>query len=116
MRKETMMTKELTRAEEASLGRDVLHAIRYYLAGRRAIVVLAATMIIAGLALSWNWLTAVGLAPLLIGVLPCVAMCALGLCMSRMTGRSCSSEDVPPKAVEGSDVQRNAPVKQEADA
>lgn len=31
----------------------------------------------------WDWLAATGLATILIGVLPCVAMCALGLCMGR---------------------------------
>lgn len=38
--------------------------------------------IFGGLALNWGWLTAVGAAPLLIGILPCAAMCALGLCMA----------------------------------
>lgn len=31
----------------------------------------------------WDWLAATGLATILIGVLPCLAMCALGLCMGR---------------------------------
>lgn len=31
----------------------------------------------------WDWLAAAGLATILIAVLPCVAMCALGLCMGR---------------------------------
>jgi hypothetical protein len=31
----------------------------------------------------WDWLAATGLATILIAVLPCVAMCALGLCMGR---------------------------------
>ncbi len=35
----------------------------------------------AGLALNWDWLTAVGAAPILLSLLPCAAMCALGLCM-----------------------------------
>jgi hypothetical protein len=33
------------------------------------------------LALGWNWLTAVGLAPLIISAAPCLIMCALGMCM-----------------------------------
>ncbi|TAL76373.1 MAG: hypothetical protein EPN75_14500 [Beijerinckiaceae bacterium] len=41
----------------------------------------------AGLAWQWSWLAAIGVAPLLVGAAPCVAMCALGLCMHRM----CSS-------------------------
>ena len=31
----------------------------------------------------WDWLAATGLATILIAVLPCAAMCALGLCMGR---------------------------------
>jgi hypothetical protein len=31
----------------------------------------------------WDWVIAVGLAPILVAILPCAAMCALGLCMGR---------------------------------
>jgi len=31
----------------------------------------------------WDWLVATGLAAVLIGVAPCLGMCALGLCMRR---------------------------------
>lgn len=34
-----------------------------------------------GIALNWNWLAAAGFTPFLLGVLPCAALCALGLCM-----------------------------------
>lgn len=44
----------------------------------------------AGLAWGWGWLTAVGLASVIISLLPCALMCALGLCMSR-GNRSSSS-------------------------
>ena len=54
----------------------------------------------AGLAFNWSWLVAAGLAPLLLSVLPCVAMCALGICMSRMTGGSCSKQAAPQEGVE----------------
>ena len=78
------------------LGRDVMNAARYYLSRRRRGLVLAGTAVVAaGLAFNWSWLTAAGLAPLLLSVLPCVAMCALGICMSRMTGGSCSKEAAP---------------------
>ena len=51
----------------------------------------AVTALAAGAALNWRWLTAIGVAPLLIALAPCAAMCALGVCMSRMGGKSCSS-------------------------
>ena len=74
------------------LATHLFNAARYYLGSRRVLLALAATAIGAGLAFNWNWLVAAGIAPLLLGVLPCVAMCALGLCMNKMAGRSDSSD------------------------
>ncbi|MGE3289805.1 MAG: hypothetical protein AB7I59_02550 [Geminicoccaceae bacterium] len=69
-----------------SLGRDLVAAARYYLGGRGGLLVLGAVAVAGGLVSSWGWLVAAGVAPLLLSVLPCVAMCALGLCMHRMSG------------------------------
>jgi hypothetical protein len=46
----------------------------------------------AGLAFNWSWLVAAGVAPILLALAPCAAMCALGLCMSKMGGKSCASD------------------------
>ncbi len=45
--------------------------------------------LIAVAAFSWNWLIAIGLAPLLITLLPCGVTCALGLCMKKKAGPAC---------------------------
>ena len=56
------------------------------LGGARLVLAgLALAPIGAGLAWQWSWLVAIGVAPLLISAAPCVAMCALGLCMHRMS-------------------------------
>jgi len=70
--------------------RDFISVARYHLRGRRGLLALAVVALVAGAALNWSWLVAAGVAPLLLGALPCVAMCALGLCMNKMSGRSCS--------------------------
>lgn len=88
----------LTPAKDVAPG--IVSVVRRHLAGYRLIVLLAAAGIAAGLAFNWSWLVPAGVAPLLLGVLPCVAMCALGLCMNRMTSHSCPSEDVSEKATE----------------
>ena len=75
----------------SSLARDVAGAARYYLGGRRGLIVLSGAAVAAGLWLGWSWLAAAGIAPILVAVLPCVAMCALGLCMNRAGGKSCST-------------------------
>ena len=81
---------------------DQLRSLRPWLSGRRVWWIAAVLALAAGTALSWSWLVAIGLAPLLVAALPCAAMCALGLCMNRMMGRSCSKEaatgENPPKA------------------
>ena len=56
------------------------------------VIALVALAVLMGGALNWSWLVAAGIAPLLITVLPCAAMCDLGLCASRMGGGSCSSK------------------------
>lgn len=49
-------------------------------------VVLVIIAFAVGLALNWNWLASLGLAPLLLAILPCAAMCALGLCVRAAGG------------------------------
>lgn len=84
----------MTSTDEAAaaepLGRAWLRAAGYYLSRKRTLIVLAT----AGVALNWSWLVAAGIAPVLISLLPCAAMCALGLCMKGMGGSSsCSKQE-----------------------
>lgn len=81
-----MTTIELTRASEASSRRGFLGANLPYLGGRRGLIAAGAAIVVAGLAFNWSWLVAAGIAPALLSLLPCAAMCALGLCMNRMAG------------------------------
>ncbi len=71
------------------------NGVRHKLGGRAILLVLAGNAIAGGLALNWNWLVAVGVAPLLLTALPCVAMCALGLCMTHSNG---SQSNAPSSA------------------
>jgi hypothetical protein len=73
---------------KATQARDLAHR---YLSGRRGLVVISAVMLAGAAAFNWSWLVALGVAPLLLSLAPCVAMCALGFCMSRMGGKSCSA-------------------------
>ncbi|WP_146149002.1 hypothetical protein [Pseudaminobacter soli (ex Li et al. 2025)] len=52
---------------------------------RRGVLLLAAAAaVVAGMAFNWKWLAATSIAPLLVATLPCVALCAVGACMSRL--------------------------------
>ncbi len=64
---------------------------------RWALIGLAIGGAIAGLALGWDWVVAAGLAPLVVSVLPCVAMCALGMCAMRGGQKSCQGEGATPR-------------------
>jgi hypothetical protein len=50
---------------------------------KAVLIILAATVIAAGLFLGWSWVVAAGLSSIMLGLLPCAAMCAAGLCMKR---------------------------------
>ena len=87
-----MNTSESSNAAETSLTQDLFNAARYYLGGRRGLILLTVVALGAGAVLNWSWLVAVGIAPLLLAIAPCAAMCALGLCMNKAMGKSCSTE------------------------
>lgn len=94
---------------ERPLGPDILNAIRYYLGGRRGLIALAAVAVAGGLAFNWSWLVAIGVAPLLLAAAPCVAMCALGLCMHKMNSGNSQTTDsaaVRPSGVDLSWMRR----------
>src|SRR5918994_4411384 len=91
-----MSSPETAGAAKPSLAQDWLYALRYWLRGPKGIAVLVVSALVVGAALNWSWLVAVGIAPLLLTVLPCAVMCGLGLCMNRMTGNSCSTSSESP--------------------
>jgi len=55
--------------------------VRSWLRDRRVLAGAGVAVAGSGLALGWNWLTAIGVAPLIVSAAPCLLMCALGLCM-----------------------------------
>lgn len=61
-----------------------------WLTRRRLLFVGAATVMGGGMALNWGWLTAIGLAPVLVSLAPCAVMCGLGLCMKGGSGKGCA--------------------------
>lgn len=61
-----------------------------WLTRRRRLFVGAATVVGGSMVLNWGWLTAIGLAPVLVSLAPCVVMCGLGLCMKGGSGKNCA--------------------------
>ncbi len=58
--------------------------------GWRGLTILLVAAVAAGVFLDWRWLVAVGAAPIIISVLPCAAMCAIGVCAMGGSKASCS--------------------------
>ncbi len=86
---------ETMKAGEPSLAKSTMDLVRYYLSGRRGLILLSVAALGLAMALNWGWLAAVGIAPLLLALAPCAAMCALGLCMSKMGNQSISTHSNP---------------------
>ncbi|MBI2754339.1 MAG: hypothetical protein HYX46_12665 [Betaproteobacteria bacterium] len=63
------------------------------------LTVLAVATVGAAVVLGWDSLVALGLSTFILALLPCAAMCALGICASRMGRRDAgaATEAVPPK-------------------
>lgn len=74
---------------------------RSVVGSRTGLIVLGLGATGVGLATNWTWLSAVGAAPFVLALLPCAAMCALGLCAPRTMGRkappSDGHEEIDPK-------------------
>jgi hypothetical protein len=85
---ETHMTiSESTKAVN-TLPSDFALSIRRHLGNRRFLLVAAIVALVAGAALNWGWLVALGIAPALLSLLPCLVMCGLGVCCMKMMGGS----------------------------
>jgi hypothetical protein len=87
-----MSEHQPTTPVEPSLGRDMLWAARYYLGTRWTLPTLGSLGIIASLYFGgWGWLVAAGLAPVVLSTLPCLVMCAFGVCMMCRSGEKHSA-------------------------
>src|SRR5438093_13278281 len=94
---------EATQSNETFSRRGVANRVRRHLFGRLGLILVAATVVGAALVFNWNELVAIGVAPVVLAVAPCIAMCALGMCMNKMGGKPCSRESdsaAPSKEIE----------------
>lgn len=96
-----MSLSESTNPERTLRVRDVLSAGKHYPGNRQKLLAIAVVAATAGLAFNWNWLVAVGLAPILLSTLPCLVMCAFGVCMmcrsdkEKAISREAGTHDAP---------------------
>jgi hypothetical protein len=72
--------------------------VRSWLRDRRVLAGAGLIVVGSGVAFGWDWLAAVGVAPLLVSAAPCLLMCTLGLCMM---GRGHQASSGSPDAATG---------------
>jgi hypothetical protein len=86
-----------------------------WLGSRRALVVTGVVVVFGGLALGWKWLAAIGLAPAILSLAPCAAMCAIGACAMMKNGSSCPRAGSEESAALDSDRTSSAQAAEPAD-
>jgi len=70
--------------------------VRSWIGNRWVLAVAGLALGGGGLVLGWDWLTAIGAAPLIVSAAPCLVMCALGVCVMGRTRQAGSGEPAPP--------------------
>ncbi|WP_202980225.1 hypothetical protein [Marinobacter fonticola] len=89
------------------------------LTGPRRWWLFGAIGVTAGLTFGWEQLVLFGIAPILIGLLPCLVMCGLGLCMMKCKDKSGSAKAsvAPLESTDGTDpVAPQRPISNVADS
>ena len=79
----------------ASSAQKALNTIWPFINTKKAGLFLMLGLVAIGMYFNWGWFVAIGMAPLLLAVLPCAVMCGLGLCMMPGKNGSCSKSDNP---------------------
>jgi hypothetical protein len=94
---ENFLMKSLQLLDTAAVSHWIQTRLGGSLSRRTVLTPLAAGSVASGLFLSWDWLVGAGLSSIIVGLLPCAAMCAAGLCMRRF-GRKNACSDGDPTA------------------
>ena len=84
----------MIQSDPISSSKPMPPTLRTLLGNRFLLLGIAAAAVGLAAYSSWGWLVAVGLAPLIVSVAPCAAMCALGFCS--MGGKSNAVPVVKP--------------------
>jgi hypothetical protein len=90
-----MQSIEIAEPPSGSPTYDRTGVYRSWIGDHRVVAVSGFAVSAIGLALGWDRLTAVGIAPLIVSAAPCLIMCAFGLCMMGRNYQSCSSQPKP---------------------
>ena len=98
-----MQSLEITKPAAGAPTGGWAGAVRPWIGNRWVLTIAGLALAGTGTALGWSWLTAVGVAPLIVSAAPCLVMCAVGACAMCQNNPSRSTPgaaptDVPPPA------------------
>jgi len=80
--------------------------VRSWMRDRRIVAAAGLAVAGSGVTLGWDWLTALGVAPLIVSAAPCLLMCALGLCVMGRGHQANSGSPVAPPGVSADSTDR----------
>lgn len=80
----TMQTLESD--QRTSAPRSFISRLIGSVRGRSPLLVASIVVLGTGMALNWDWLTAMGAAPIILSLAPCALMCAVGICCRKKRG------------------------------
>ncbi len=83
MKTDVSTTQTFEPAQHTSASRLFSSRLAGRLRRRGPLLVVGIAALGAGMALNWGWLTAVGVAPIILALAPCALMCAVGICCSK---------------------------------
>jgi hypothetical protein len=101
-----MTTSQSTKSFNAIAASRI--AIQRYGSNKWFLLAATGLALVAIAAMNWSWLVAAGVASVLLGVLPCLVMCGLGLCMHKFVGGRAGPQATGSAAVDGSAVSAQA--------
>jgi hypothetical protein len=101
------LNKSVSEQHPTSSAQKAINAVWPFIGTKKARLFLILGIVATGMFFNWGWFVAAGIAPLILGVLPCAAMCALGLCMRPGKDGSCSnsSGQKPKQDIDSNDLK-----------
>jgi hypothetical protein len=70
--------------------------LQTYIGNRYMLAIVGLLIVASGLALGWGWLTAFGIAPLIVSLAPCLVMCAVCLGLMCRHNQGGAAPSAPP--------------------
>ena len=86
MKTDTGRTQALESEQRNSVPLSFMSHLMRRTRKRSLLLIVGIVVMGTGMTLNWDWLTAMGAAPIILSLAPCALMCAVGICCSKKEG------------------------------